>query len=84
VAHWCDSTFDQLTTAATSAANQAAAWRGVLARMTALHPAIFLAAPRKQVAVHRRYDNVIIWPSHAWLSLWQWRVRPDAALPRDR
>jgi peptide/nickel transport system substrate-binding protein len=84
VAHWCDSTFDRLTTAATSAANQPAAWRGVLARMTALHPAIFLAAPRKQVAVHRRYDNVIIWPSHAWLSLWQWRVRPDAALPRDR
>ena len=43
-----------------------------------------LAAPMNQVAVHARYANVQIWPTKSWLSLWQWRVRPDAALPRDR
>lgn len=83
-AHWCDSTFDRLVAGATVARNQPAAWRGVLARMASQHPAVFIAAPSNLVAVHRRYDNVIIWPSRAWLSLWQWRVRPEAALPRDR
>jgi peptide/nickel transport system substrate-binding protein len=83
-ARWCDTTFDRMVVAAGGAKNQPAAWNGVLARMASLHPAVFLAAPGKQVAVHRRYDNVIIWPSHPWLSLWQWRVRPEAALPRDR
>ena len=83
-AHWCDSTFDHLVANAVVARDQPAAWRAVLARMASLHPAVFIAAPGSIVAVHRRYDNVIIWPSRAWLSLWQWRVRPDAALPRDR
>lgn len=83
-ARWCDSTFDRLVKTASVAKNQAASWRAVLARMTAQHPAVFLAAPRAQVAVHRRFDNVTIWPSHAWLSLWQWRVKSEAALPRDR
>jgi peptide/nickel transport system substrate-binding protein len=83
-AGWCDSTFDRLVGVASSARDQPAAWRAVLSRMASQHPAIFIAAPSSIVAVHRRYDNVIIWPSRAWLSLWQWRVRPEAALPRDR
>jgi len=83
-AGWCDSTFDRLVGVASSAKDQPAAWRAVLSRMASQHPAIFIAAPSSIVAVHRRYNNVIIWPSRAWLSLWQWRVRPDAALPRDR
>jgi peptide/nickel transport system substrate-binding protein len=81
---WCDSTFDRLLHTATMAKDQPGAWRAVLQRMTSERPAVFLAAPGNQVAVHKRFDNVIIWPSHPWLSLWQWRVRPDAALPRDR
>ncbi|MGH7594212.1 MAG: ABC transporter substrate-binding protein, partial [Gemmatimonadales bacterium] len=83
-AHWCDSTFDRLTASAVVARDQPAAWRSVLARMASQHPAVFVAAPGNAVAVHRRYDNVILWPSRPWLSLWQWRVRPEAALPRDR
>jgi peptide/nickel transport system substrate-binding protein len=83
-AHWCDSTFDHLIAAATVAKDQPAAWRSVLTRMASQHPAIFVASPSNAVAVHRRYDNVTIWPSRAWLSLWQWRVRPEAALLRDR
>ena len=83
-AHWCDTTFDRLVGTAMTAHDQPGAWRAVLARMTAARPAIFIAAPANQIAVHARYDNVILWPSHTWLSLWQWRVKPAAALPRDR
>jgi peptide/nickel transport system substrate-binding protein len=84
VSRWCDTTFDQLMTAAESASDQPAAWRAVLDRMASQFPAIFLAAPASLIAVHRRFDNVVIWPTHPWVSLWQWRVRPGAALGRDR
>lgn len=81
---WCDPTFDRLLAAAETAADPIAAYRAALARMASEVPAIVLAAPLNQVAVHRRYTNVQVWPTKSWLSLWQWRVRPDAALPRDR
>ena len=84
VGRWCDSTFDRMIRSATLAKDQVGAWHGVLQRMTTQHPAVFLSAPAVQFAVHRRFDNVTIWPSHNWLSLWQWRVRPEAALARDR
>lgn len=81
---WCDPTFDRLLAGAETAADPIAAYRAALARMASEVPAIVLAAPLNQVAVHRRYTNVQVWPTKSWLSLWQWRVRPDAALPRDR
>jgi peptide/nickel transport system substrate-binding protein len=83
-AHWCDPTFDKLVSAALAAKDQPAAWRAAYARMSTERPAIFMAAPANTIAVHTRFDNAIIWPSHSWLSIWQWRVRPEAALPRDR
>ncbi len=82
-AHWCDSTFDRLVQQAVTARNQPAAWRAVMARMATERPAIFMAAAHTPIAVHRRLDHVIIWPTHPWLSIWQWRVRPGEALPRD-
>jgi peptide/nickel transport system substrate-binding protein len=81
---WCDPTFDRLLASAETAADPVAAYRAALTRMAGEVPAIVLAAPPNQVAVHRRFANVQIWPAKSWLSLWQWRVRPDAALPRDR
>ncbi len=81
---WCDPTFDRLLASAETAANPVAAYRAALARMASEVPAIILAAPLNQVALHTRYANVQIWPTKSWISLWQWRVRPDAALPRDR
>lgn len=81
---WCDPTFDRLLASAETAADPVAAYRAALARMAIEVPAIVLAAPLNQVAVHTRYANVQVWPAKSWLSLWQWRVRPDAALPRDR
>jgi peptide/nickel transport system substrate-binding protein len=83
-AHWCDTTFDRLVATATAAKDQPKAWRAALAEMTAQHPAIFIAAPGNPIAIQQRYDNVVLWPSHTWLSLWQWRVRPGATLPRDQ
>lgn len=84
VGHWCDSTFDRLMRVATMSAKPVPAWGAVMARMSAWHPAIFLAAPVSLVAVHQRFTNVTIWPSKSWRSLWLWRVKPDMALPRDR
>ncbi|MES2304165.1 MAG: peptide ABC transporter substrate-binding protein [Gemmatimonadota bacterium] len=84
VGHWCDSAFDRLTRVATTSKQPVAAWGAVIARMSAWHPAIFLAAPVSLVAVHQRFTNVTIWPSKSWRSLWLWRVKPELALPRDR
>ncbi|MEP6590054.1 MAG: peptide ABC transporter substrate-binding protein [Gemmatimonadota bacterium] len=84
VGHWCDPEFDRRLRAAESSTKPLAAWGAVLSRMTAWHPAIFLMAPVNVIAVHQRLTNVTIWPSKSWRSLWLWRVRPEAALPRDR
>lgn len=83
-AHWCDAEFDRLVSSATAAANPTPGYRRALARMASEAPGIFLAAPYNQVALHARYENVQVWPVKAWTSLWQWRVRPGAELPRDR
>lgn len=59
-------------------------WRAVLERMASQHPAAFLAAPTIVAAVHVRYENAPILPARQWLALWQWRIRPGAAIARDR
>lgn len=85
VARWCDPAFDRLREAAEAVTGDpTAAWQRTFAHMQAAVPAIFLAAPANQVAVHTRYANVQILPIKAWLNVWRWRVRPEAALPRDR
>lgn len=85
VAHWCDPVFDRLLAEAMVAKkNPAGAWQAVFARMAGERPAIPLAAPLNTVAVHTRYAGLLVWPARAYLSIWQWRVRPEAALPRDR
>jgi hypothetical protein len=85
VARWCDPAFDRLReTAEAVTGDPTAAWQRTFAHMQAAVPAIFLAAPANQVAVHTRYANVQILPIKAWLNVWRWRVRPEAALPRDR
>lgn len=83
-AHWCDPAFDHLVQQAVTARNQPAAWRAVMARMAAERPAIFMAAAHTPIAVQQRLEHVIIWPTHPWLSIWQWQVRAGEALPRDR
>ncbi len=83
VGRWCDPEFDRLLRAAPTATDPGAAFRSALTRMATWQPAIVAAAPVNRVMVHRRYDNVIVRPSRALTALWQWRIRPGAALPRD-
>ena len=83
-ARWCDRTFDTLLLRAESATAPVPAYRRAMDRMAAEIPAIFLAAPVNRVAVHTRFQNVVVWPIKPWLSLWQWRIRPGAELARDR
>ena len=84
-AHWCDTTFDLSAGGAARPPRAISRVRGAPSSPGSprKHPAIFVAAPRDPLAVHRRFDNVIFWPSRAWLSLWQWRVRRGEALARD-
>ena len=48
-------------------------------------PAIWMLAPFQVSAVHARLENVFVRPDQNWgATMWQWRVRPDQMLPRDR
>ncbi len=84
VAHWCDPAFDRLLAAADAQTNPVAGYRLALARMAEWRPAITVAAPINIIAVHARFTNVMAHPIKTWTDLWRWRVRPGAALPRDR
>jgi len=83
-ARWCDPEFDRLLAAAATSRNPGAGYRAALQRMAHEAPAAFLAAPYNNVGLHSRFENVQIWPVKQWSSLWQWRVRRGAELPRDR
>ncbi|MEO8478893.1 MAG: peptide ABC transporter substrate-binding protein [Gemmatimonadota bacterium] len=84
VGRWCDPEFDRLRHVAPTLMDPPAGFRAALARMATWQPAIVAAAPANRVAVHRRFEHVIVRPSKAFSSLWQWRVTADAMLPRDR
>lgn len=84
VGHWCDPKFDRLLHLAPTLADPVSGYRAALERMALWQPAIVAAAPALRVAVHQRFDHVIVRPSKAWTSLWQWHVKADAMLPRDR
>lgn len=84
VGKWCDPTFDRLRDRAATLADPVAGYRAAFEQMAAWQPAVVIGAPANRVAVHRRFENVIIRASKAWTSLWRWRIRPGALLPRDR
>jgi peptide/nickel transport system substrate-binding protein len=60
------------------------AWTEAMRIIQNDYPAVWLMAPIQAVAVHRRFENVSLRPGRWGSSLWQWRVRPDQTLPRDR
>lgn len=84
VGRWCDPEFDRLLSGAASLSDPNAGYRAALRRMGEWRPAVVVAAPINIIAVHNRYDRVRIRPIKAFTDLWRWRVRPGAALPRDR
>ena len=80
VAHYCDPGVDSLLDAAALATENAGpAWHGVLRRIEADAPAVFLYAPNYLYAVHRRFTNVRIRPESSWLALREWSVATPAA-----
>ncbi len=84
IARWCDPVFDDLLATAAAATESGPAWRATFDRMAEQRPAAVLGAPVNHVAVQDRLTDLTIWPVKAYLSAWQWRIRPEAALPRDR
>jgi peptide/nickel transport system substrate-binding protein len=60
-----------------------ALWQEVLRRIDADAPAVFLFAPANVVAVHRRYDDVVLRPESLWSGLADWGVIPSRRLARD-
>ncbi|HTK57219.1 MAG TPA: peptide ABC transporter substrate-binding protein [Gemmatimonadales bacterium] len=85
IGSYCDPAVDSLMARAEAAPDGGRAlWQQVLRRIDADAPAAFLFAPANVVAVHRRYDGVVLRPEGLWSGLAAWRVRPGSQLPRDR
>lgn len=85
VSHYCDAGVDSLMLAAQlQPAQSGELWAAAMQRLEAGAPAAFLYAPYDVVAIHRRFEDVELRSDSPWLMIWKWRVRPGAALPRDR
>ena len=85
IASYCDPVVDSLMARAEASLDGGRAlWQQVLRRIDADAPAAFLFAPANVVAVHRRYEGVVLRPEGLWSGLAAWRVRPGSQLPRDR
>ena len=85
VGHYCNPAVDSLLAAGSRApaAEAGRRWSQAVARIAEDMPAVFLYATVNGTAVHRRFTNVTIRPESAWSTVWQWRLRPGQALPRD-
>jgi ABC-type transport system substrate-binding protein len=85
VAQYCDPQVDSMMERAIRGGPDAAKnWHETVRLLVADAPAAFLYTPSSANAVHRRFDRVVIRPESFWASIWQWRLRPDQMLPRDR
>lgn len=81
---YCDPAVDSLLARAEAAADGGRAlWQAALRRIDRDAPAAFLFAPANVIAVHRRYDGVVLRPEGLWSGLAGWRVTPGRQLPRD-
>lgn len=85
VAHYCDVVVDSLMTRAIeSIAPADSLWRGLLERIEADAPAVFMYTPVDVYGVSTRLDSVDIRPDAPWSRVWRWSaaraaVRPDTA-----
>jgi peptide/nickel transport system substrate-binding protein len=85
IGSYCDPAVDSLLTRAEAAVDGGREiWQAALRRIDSDAPAAFLFAPANVVAVHRRYDGVVLRPEGLWSGLAAWRVTPGQQLPRDR
>jgi ABC-type oligopeptide transport system substrate-binding subunit len=85
VAQYCNPRVDSLMDRAIRGGGDARKnWHETVRLLVSDAPAAFVYAPSSAIAVHRRFDRVVIRPESFWASIWQWRLRPDQMLPRDR
>jgi len=85
VAQYCDPQVDSLMERAIRGGPDArTTWHETVRLLVSDAPAAFIFAPSSAIAVHRRFDRVVIRPESFWASIWQWRLKPGQALPRDR
>ena len=84
IASYCDPAVDSLLTRAEAAPDGGREfWQAALRRIDADAPAAFLFAPANVVAVHRRFDDIVLRSEGLWSGLAAWRVIPGQQLPRD-
>ena len=85
VGQYCDPQVDSLMERAIRGGPDAGRnWHETMKLLVSDAPAAFLYAPSSAIAIHRRFDRVVIRPESFWASIWQWRLKPEQMLPRDR
>lgn len=84
VAHFCDPRVDSLIAAASVSLRGLPLWQQALRTIDADDAAAFVFAPAAMIAVHRRYEHVVLHPESFWSGLGEWSVAPGRQLPRDR
>jgi peptide/nickel transport system substrate-binding protein len=82
VGSYCNQRIDSLLEKANGAREPIPLFREILAIIREDVPAIFLATPSMVVAVHNRFNPRPFRPESTWLSLREWKVRPQASPPR--
>lgn len=85
VGQYCDPQVDSLMERAIRGGPDAGrTWHETVKLLVSDAPAAFLYAPSSAIAIHRRFDRVVIRPESFWASIWQWSLKPEQMLPRDR
>ncbi|HEU5359324.1 MAG TPA: peptide ABC transporter substrate-binding protein [Gemmatimonadales bacterium] len=84
VAHYCDPKVDSLIAAASVSLDGLHLWQQALRAIDDDEAAAFVFAPAAMIAVHRRYEHVVLHPESFWSGLGEWSVAPGRQLPRDR
>jgi peptide/nickel transport system substrate-binding protein len=84
--HYCNPAFDHLVQQAIDQPDRARAlelWHQAIATIDQDAPSIWLFAPRPALAVHRRFQDVVIRPDQWTTLLWKWRINSDSLIARD-
>ncbi|HKV75165.1 MAG TPA: peptide ABC transporter substrate-binding protein [Gemmatimonadales bacterium] len=80
---YCNPRVDSLYEKAIRSKDSGPIWKEALRQIVDDAPGVWVFSLTNVALVHRRFDRVSIRPQSQWLDLWQWRLRPEAALPRD-
>jgi peptide/nickel transport system substrate-binding protein len=82
VGSYCNQRIDALLEQANGAREPIPGFREILSIIREDVPAIFLATPSMVTAVHKRFTHRPLRAEATWLSLREWKVKPQASPPR--